>query len=60
MKLRREQDDPASGTSVATLERRPDLESGETTDGYDLLCLSGRGDKDLAEVLEWTGALDGD
>jgi tryptophan synthase beta chain len=36
------------------------LESGETTDGYDLLCLSGRGDKDLAEVLEWTGALDGD
>jgi tryptophan synthase beta chain len=23
-------------------------------DGYDVLCLSGRGDKDLAEVLEWT------
>jgi tryptophan synthase beta chain len=22
-------------------------------DGYDVLCLSGRGDKDLAEVLEW-------
>ncbi|HEX2436147.1 MAG TPA: tryptophan synthase subunit beta [Solirubrobacterales bacterium] len=36
------------------------LESGGTTDGYDLLCLSGRGDKDLAEVLERTGALDGD
>jgi tryptophan synthase beta chain len=25
-------------------------------DGYDVLCLSGRGDKDLAEVLEKTGA----
>jgi tryptophan synthase beta chain len=24
-------------------------------DGYDVLCLSGRGDKDLAEVLEWGG-----
>jgi tryptophan synthase beta chain len=24
-------------------------------DGYDVLCLSGRGDKDLAEVLEKTG-----
>ncbi len=24
-------------------------------DGYDILCLSGRGDKDLAEVLEQTG-----
>jgi tryptophan synthase beta subunit len=24
-------------------------------DGYDILCLSGRGDKDLAEVLEKTG-----
>jgi tryptophan synthase beta chain len=23
-------------------------------EGYDVLCLSGRGDKDLAEVLEWT------
>ena len=35
------------------------LESGERSSGYDLLCLSGRGDKDLAEVLERTGALDG-
>ena len=35
------------------------LESGESSSGYDLLCLSGRGDKDLAEVLERTGALDG-
>jgi tryptophan synthase beta chain len=24
-------------------------------DGYDVLCLSGRGDKDLAEVVELTG-----
>jgi tryptophan synthase beta chain len=24
-------------------------------DGYDLVCLSGRGDKDLAEVIERTG-----
>ena len=29
-------------------------------DGYDVLCLSGRGDKDLAEVLEQTGKGDGD
>jgi len=36
------------------------LEDGDNPDGYDLLCLSGRGDKDLAEVIERTGALDGD
>jgi tryptophan synthase beta chain len=29
--------------------------SGDLGDGYDLICLSGRGDKDLAEVLEQTG-----
>jgi len=28
------------------------LENAEGADGYDVLCLSGRGDKDLAEVLE--------
>ena len=28
------------------------LENAEEADGYDVLCLSGRGDKDLAEVLE--------
>jgi tryptophan synthase beta chain len=28
------------------------LENGDDSDGYDVLCLSGRGDKDLAEVLE--------
>jgi tryptophan synthase beta chain len=33
---------------------------GRGRDGYDLLCLSGRGDKDLAEVLKRMGALDGD
>ena len=27
-------------------------------DGPDLLCLSGRGDKDLAEVIERTGGAD--
>jgi tryptophan synthase beta chain len=32
------------------------LENGGAGDGYDVICLSGRGDKDLAEVLEWTGA----
>ncbi|HEU4735475.1 MAG TPA: tryptophan synthase subunit beta [Solirubrobacterales bacterium] len=31
------------------------LENGDGRDGYDVLCLSGRGDKDLAEVLEWSG-----
>jgi tryptophan synthase beta chain len=31
------------------------LENGGGGDGYDILCLSGRGDKDLAEVLEKTG-----
>jgi tryptophan synthase beta chain len=36
------------------------LDDGEDPEGYDLLCLSGRGDKDLAEVLERTGSLDGD
>ena len=37
-------------------------ESADTADsgeGYDLVCLSGRGDKDLAEVLERLGQLDG-
>jgi tryptophan synthase beta chain len=33
------------------------LENGGDADGYDLLCLSGRGDKDLAEVVERSGAL---
>jgi len=28
------------------------LENAESSDGYDVLCLSGRGDKDLAEVIE--------
>jgi tryptophan synthase beta chain len=28
------------------------LENGDGRDGYDVVCLSGRGDKDLAEVLE--------
>jgi tryptophan synthase beta chain len=31
------------------------LENGDGSDGYDVVCLSGRGDKDLAEVLERTG-----
>jgi tryptophan synthase beta chain len=31
------------------------LENGEESGGYDVVCLSGRGDKDLAEVLERTG-----
>ncbi len=31
------------------------LENSGAGDGYDVICLSGRGDKDLAEVLEWTG-----
>jgi tryptophan synthase beta chain len=30
------------------------LNNSDGGDGYDVLCLSGRGDKDLAEVLEWT------
>ena len=29
------------------------LENGGEGDGYDVICLSGRGDKDLAEVLKW-------
>jgi tryptophan synthase beta chain len=36
------------------------LDDSDDPEGYDLLCLSGRGDKDLAEVLERTGSLDGD
>jgi len=31
------------------------LENGGGADGYDVICLSGRGDKDLAEYLERTG-----
>jgi tryptophan synthase beta chain len=34
------------------------LENADQTDGYDILCLSGRGDKDLAEVIE-KGAVGG-
>jgi tryptophan synthase beta chain len=36
------------------------LDDRDNPEGYDLLCLSGRGDKDLAEVIERTGSLDGD
>jgi tryptophan synthase beta chain len=36
------------------------LGDSDNPEGYDLLCLSGRGDKDLAEVLEHVGELDGD
>jgi tryptophan synthase beta chain len=35
------------------------LENGGGSDGYDVVCLSGRGDKDLAEVLEHQGAAKG-
>jgi tryptophan synthase beta chain len=35
------------------------LENGGGGDGYDVLCLSGRGDKDLAEVLEQQGVAKG-
>ena len=33
--------------------------AAESAEGYDLVCLSGRGDKDLAEVVERLGGLDG-
>jgi tryptophan synthase beta chain len=33
--------------------------AADSAEGYDLVCLSGRGDKDLAEVLERAGGLDG-
>jgi tryptophan synthase beta chain len=36
------------------------LTAAEDAGGFDVLCLSGRGDKDLAEVLARMGALDGD
>jgi tryptophan synthase beta chain len=35
------------------------LENSGGGDGYDVLCLSGRGDKDLAEVLEHQGGVKG-
>jgi tryptophan synthase beta chain len=35
------------------------LENGGGSDGYDVVCLSGRGDKDLAEVLEQQGGVKG-
>jgi tryptophan synthase beta chain len=35
------------------------LENASGADGYDVLCLSGRGDKDLAEVLEKGGGTEG-
>jgi tryptophan synthase beta chain len=35
------------------------LENGGEGDGYDVVCLSGRGDKDLAEVLEQQGGAKG-
>jgi len=35
------------------------LENHPSDQGYDLLCLSGRGDKDLAEVVEKLGDADG-
>ena len=44
----------------AHVTARPSGSLAEHATGFDVLCLSGRGDKDLAEVLERTGALDGD
>jgi tryptophan synthase beta chain len=44
----------------AHVTARPSGSLAEHAAGFDVLCLSGRGDKDLAEVLERTGALDGD
>jgi tryptophan synthase beta chain len=35
------------------------LENGGGGEGYDIVCLSGRGDKDLAEVLEHQGGVGG-
>jgi tryptophan synthase beta chain len=35
------------------------LENGGGSEGYDVVCLSGRGDKDLAEVLERQGVAGG-
>jgi tryptophan synthase beta chain len=35
------------------------LENANGIDGYDVLCLSGRGDKDLAEVIEKGGDVEG-
>ncbi|HXS34448.1 MAG TPA: tryptophan synthase subunit beta [Solirubrobacterales bacterium] len=35
------------------------LENADGSNGYDVVCLSGRGDKDLAEVLEHQGAVKG-
>jgi tryptophan synthase beta chain len=36
------------------------LEDSDDANGFDLVCLSGRGDKDLAEVIERRGLADGD
>ena len=45
--------DPPPTHAIAWLLANPGSE------GYDLLTLSGRGDKDLAEALERMGPLDG-
>jgi tryptophan synthase beta chain len=36
------------------------LEDSDDANGFELVCLSGRGDKDLAEVIERRGLADGD
>src|SRR5436190_865454 len=44
--------------ALAWLLANPRPSAHEEAAGFDLLCLSGRGDKDLAEVLEHLGDLD--
>jgi tryptophan synthase beta chain len=44
--------------ALAWLLANPSTPGGGEPEGYDLVCLSGRGDKDLAEVLERLGDLD--
>jgi tryptophan synthase beta chain len=45
--------------SGASHSAESSADAADSAEGYDLVCLSGRGDKDLAEVLERLGQLDG-
>jgi tryptophan synthase beta chain len=49
----------APGVIRASSDQRSPSAPSEEAAGFDLVCLSGRGDKDLAEVLERLGDLDG-
>jgi tryptophan synthase beta chain len=51
--------EPAHAIAWLLKSAEPSADAPDSAEGYDLLCLSGRGDKDLAEVVACLDELDG-